>query len=56
MKRGRKWIAAVVLAALGALPLGGCVGGPGPAIGQLAGLALGVGASVGTYYLVKSLK
>lgn len=45
----------MVLSAVGALPLGGCAGGPGAGLGQLAGLALGVGASVGSYYLIKQI-
>lgn len=55
MKRARKWMAVVLLSTVGALPLGGCAGGPGAGLGQLAGLALGVGASLGSYYLIRAI-
>jgi len=56
MKRIRTGIAGLLLAALAALPLPGCAGpgGAGPG-GTLAPLLLSVGASVGSYLLIKEL-
>jgi hypothetical protein len=55
MKRARTAIAGLLLGALALLPLPGCVGpGPNP-VGSLAAVALSIGASVGTYLLIKEL-
>jgi len=57
MKRVRTAIAGLLLGALALLPLPGCVGGPqGNPMGSLAVLALSIGASVGSYLLIKELK
>lgn len=57
--RTRRLISALLLGALVALPLSGCArggrGGPDPVMGRLMSIALGVGVSVGTYYLIKEL-
>ncbi|MDA1193630.1 MAG: hypothetical protein O2894_00435 [Planctomycetota bacterium] len=56
MKAIRRSIAAIVLGALALLPLPGCAGGGAGGMGQLMGMALGLGASVGSYYLLQELK
>ena len=55
MKRVRTSIAGVLLLVLAALPLPGCMGGPGAGMGSMARVLMSVGASVGTYLLVKEL-
>jgi hypothetical protein len=55
MKRLRKRIAAVVLASAMLLPLPGCTQGGAQGLGAIAGLALSVGASVGSYFLIREL-
>ena len=55
MKRLRRWISAVVLASVALVPLPGCTAQGSQGLGAIAGLALSVGASVGTYFLVKEL-
>jgi hypothetical protein len=54
MKRGRKWITVITLAGCGLVPLPGCQGAP-QCLGAVMQLALGVGASVGSYFLIKEL-
>ncbi len=56
MRIVRRTLAALILTALAACPLPGCVGAGGGPIGQLAGIAMGLGVSVGSYYLVQELK
>lgn len=55
MKRTRSSICGAVLLALAALPLPGCARGPA-ALGSVLVLALSVGASVGSYFLIKELQ
>ncbi len=56
MKRIRTSIAGLLLGALALLPLPGCVGAGGASpLGSLAGVALSIGASVGSYLLIKEL-
>ncbi len=57
--RTRRLISALLLGAMVALPFSGCAGGrrggPDPVMGKLMSIALGVGVSIGTYYLIKEL-
>ncbi len=55
MTRIRRRIATVLVALMLALPLPGCAGGPGAGLGSLAQIALSIGASVGSYLLVKEI-
>ncbi len=57
MKRIRTAVAGLLLGALALLPLPGCMGagGAGGPLGSLAGVALSIGASVGSYLLIKEL-
>jgi len=55
MKRLRALITGLVLGALALLPLPGCAGGGGGAPNALMGTALSLGASVGSYFLIKEL-
>jgi hypothetical protein len=55
MTRTRRGLATVLMALMLALPLPGCAGGPGAGLGAVAQLALSIGASVGSYFLVKEL-
>jgi hypothetical protein len=55
MKRIRKSVSVVVLAIAAFLPLPGCTGNGTQACGALMQAALGVGISVGTYFLIKEL-
>lgn len=55
MKRLRTWISALVVSVLALLPLPGCTQGGAQGLGAIAGLALSVGASVGTYFLIREL-
>ncbi len=57
--RGVRAVAAAALAIAAALPTTGCAGGPlppPPGGGALPQLLLGVGASVGTYFLIRELE
>lgn len=56
--RTRRLIVALLLGALALPGLSGCAGPrgrPDPVMGQLMSIALGVGVSIGTYYLIKEL-
>lgn len=58
MKRLRRLVAGALLLLSACLPLPGCApsraGGPSP-MGAVAGLALSIGASVGSYLLIKEI-
>ena len=54
MRRRRKGLAAAILVAGLSLPLPGCAGGL-PGGGALPGALLSIGASVGSYFLIKAL-
>jgi hypothetical protein len=56
MRIVRRTVAALILVVLAASPLPGCAGGGGGPMGQLAGIAMGLGVSLGSYYLVNELK
>ena len=56
MKRARNAMAGLLLGAIALLPLPGCMGPGGNPVGSLAAAALSIGASVGTYLLIKELK
>ena len=58
VRRIRRGVLTAALALGCSVPLGGCQGGPlppPPGGGALPGLLLSVGASVGTYFLIKEL-
>lgn len=55
MSRLRRRMATVLLCAAFLIPLPGCVAPPGGG-GALGKLVLGVGASVGTYFLIKAIE
>ncbi len=57
MSRSRKSIAVLLLALAAALPHPGCTnqGGASAFCNSLVQLALGVGVSVGTYFLIKEI-
>ena len=50
-----KRTAAIVLTVASMLPLSGCTRGGGQAAGVLAGLALSIGASVGSFLLIREI-
>ena len=52
MKRLRRATATLLATVLLSLPLTGCQGGCNDPMGALFKTALGVGAAVGTYYLI----
>jgi hypothetical protein len=54
MKRIRTWMTGVLLTGVALLPLPGCARGANP-IATLLPIALSVGASIGSYYLIKEL-
>jgi len=56
MKRIRKSVSVLLLAVAALIPLPGCTGGGAQAGSALAQAALGVGISVGTYFLIKELQ
>ena len=53
MKSVRRTLAVILLLGMATMPLPGCAGGGGQ---QIMGLLLGLGVSVGSYYLVNELK
>jgi hypothetical protein len=55
MKRLRRTLAALILGILAFLPLPGCTAGQAAGMGAVMQLALGVGASVGSYFLIREL-
>ena len=55
MKRLRGLITGLVLGALALIPLPGCAGGAGGGPGPVLGAVMSVGASVGSYFLIKEL-
>jgi hypothetical protein len=55
MKRLRTWVTGVLLMGVAIVPLPGCARGANP-IAMILPLALSVGASVGSYYLIKELQ
>lgn len=55
MKRIRNTVAGLLLGAMALLPLPGCMAPGGGPLGSLAGVALSIGASVGSYLLIKEL-
>ncbi len=55
MRLVRRTLAVLLLVGMATMPLPGCAGGGGP-MGQLMGLALGLGVSLGSYWLVNELK
>ena len=54
MRLVRRTLAVLLLVGIATMPLPGCAGGN--PMGQLMGLALGLGVSLGSYYLVQELK
>jgi hypothetical protein len=55
--RFRRSIAVVLLAVLGGTPQTGCTGAQGQAAcNQMLGWVVGLGLSVGTYFLIKELE
>lgn len=52
MKSVRRTLAVILLLGMATMPLPGCAGGGGQ---QIMGLLLGLGVSVGSYYLVNEL-
>jgi len=55
--RFRRSIAVVLLAVLGGTPQTGCAGAQGQAAAnQMLGWVVGIGLSVGTYFLIKELE
>ena len=55
MRRMRMGVAGLLLGALALLPLPGCMTPGGNPMASLAGVALSIGASVGSYLLIKEL-
>lgn len=55
MKRLRRRIAILLVSVAALLPLPGCTSSQASGMGALLQLGLAVGASVGTYYLIKEL-
>ena len=55
MKRIRTWMTGVLLLCVALLPLPGCARGANP-VALLLPLALSVGASIGSYYLIRELQ
>ncbi len=55
MTRVRRSVSLLLVLGVLTFPMKGCAGGPGAGMGALAKLALSVGASVGTYLLIKEL-
>ena len=55
MKHARKLTVAIALTAFVLVPLPGCAGGAGGGCGKLMGLALSVGAAVGSALLIKEI-
>lgn len=55
MKRIRRSVALLMVLGMFTFPLKGCAGGPAGPVGAVAKLALSVGASVGSYLLIREL-